>query len=146
NAQYDGVRAVGVAMDVTCEAAVQRGLAEAARAFGGLDILVSNAGIAPTGRIETMSIETWAQSFAVNATGHFLVAREAVRLMRAQGLGGSIVFNVSKNVPAPGADFGAYSCAKAAEAQLARILAIENGDHGIRVNMLNPDAIFEAGL
>jgi NAD(P)-dependent dehydrogenase (short-subunit alcohol dehydrogenase family) len=74
------------------------------------------------------------------------VAREAVRMLRAQGLGGSIVFNVSKNVPAPGADFGAYSCAKAAEAQLARILAVENGPYGIRVNMLNPDAIFEAGL
>jgi len=139
-------RAIGIAMDVTSEEAVRGGFAEAARAFGGLDILVSNAGTAPTGRIEDLSLQTWEQSLAVNATGHFLVAREAIKMLRAQGLGGSIVFNVTKNVLAPGADFGAYSCAKAAEAQLARILAIENGQFGIRVNMLNPDAVFEAGL
>jgi rhamnulose-1-phosphate aldolase/alcohol dehydrogenase len=143
---HGGGRAIGIAMDVTDEAAVRCGFAEVARTFGGLDILVSNAGIAPTGRIENLPLETWEKSLAVNATGHFLVAREAVRMFRAQGLGGSIVFNVTKNVPAPGADFGAYSCAKAAEAQLARILAVENGAYGIRCNMLNPDAIFEAGL
>ncbi len=146
NRQHGSGRAIGVAMDVTDEAAVRRAFAETARAFGGLDILVSNAGIAPTGRIEDLSLATWEKSLAVNATGHFLVARAAVRMFRAQGLGGSIVFNVTKNVPAPGADFGAYSCAKAAEAQLARILAVENGPYGIRCNMLNPDAIFEAGL
>jgi NAD(P)-dependent dehydrogenase (short-subunit alcohol dehydrogenase family) len=146
NRQHGGGRALGLAMDVTEEAAVKRAFAEIARAYGGLDILVSNAGIAPTGRIENLSLETWERSFAVNATGHFLVAREAIKMMRAQGLGGSLVFNVTKNVPAPGADFGAYSCAKAAEAQLARILAVENGAYGIRCNLLNPDAIFEAGL
>ena len=111
-----------------------------------MDILVSNAGIAPTGRIEDLPLDTWQKSLDVNATGHFLVAREAVKMMRRQGLGGSIVFNVTKNVFAPGADFGAYSCAKAAELQLCRILAIENGQYGIRCNALNPDAIFEAGL
>ncbi len=146
NRVHGGERAIGIAMDVTSEDAVRCGFAEAARAFGGLDIVVSNAGTAPTGRIEDLSLQTWEQSLAVNATGHFLVAREAVKMLRAQGLGGSIVFNVTKNVFAPGADFGAYSCAKAAEAQLARILAIENGQFGIRVNMLNPDAVFEAGL
>lgn len=146
NAAQKSFCAVGVAMDVADENAVKRGFTAAALAFGGLDIVVSNAGVAPTGRIETLPLETWERSFAVNATGHFLVAREAVKTLRAQGLGGSIVFNVTKNVFAPGADFGAYSCAKAAEAQLARILAIENGAFGVRVNMLNPDAIFEAGL
>jgi len=146
NKKHGAGRAVGIAMDVTQEAAVRRGFAALALAFGGLDIVVSNAGIAPTGRVEDLALETWERSFAVNATGHFLVAREAVKILRAQGMGGSIVFNVTKNVFAPGADFGAYSCAKAAEAQLARILAIENGAYGIRVNMLNPDAIFEAGL
>jgi rhamnulose-1-phosphate aldolase/alcohol dehydrogenase len=146
NRKHGEGRAVGIAMDVTSETDIRRGFAEVARAYGGLDILVSNAGIASTGRIEDLSRETWERSLAVNATGHFLVAREAVRMFRAQGLGGSIVFNVTKNVPAPGADFGAYSCAKAAEAQLARVLAIENGQYGIRVNMLNPDAVFEAGL
>ncbi len=146
NKKQGSLCAIGIAMDVTQESAVQQGFAKVALAFGGLDIVVSNAGIAPTGKIEALSLETWERSFAVNATGHFLVAREAVKVLRAQGLGGSIVFNVTKNVFAPGADFGAYSCAKAAEAQLARILAIENGVFGIRVNMLNPDAIFEAGL
>jgi rhamnulose-1-phosphate aldolase/alcohol dehydrogenase len=144
--QYGEERAIGLAMDVTSEAMVQQVYRKIALTYGGLDILVSNAGIAPTGRIENLSLQIWEQSFAVNATGHFLVAREAVKMMRAQGLGGSIIFNVSKNVPAPGADFGAYSCAKAAEAQLCRILAIENGAYGIRCNMVHPDAIFEAGL
>jgi rhamnulose-1-phosphate aldolase/alcohol dehydrogenase len=138
--------AVGMALNVTCEDTVRQVFEAVALQFGGVDILVSNAGIAPTGRIENLELDTWERSLAVNATGHFLVAREAVRMMRAQGLGGSIVFNVTKNTLAPGADFGAYSCAKAAEAQLCRILAIENGEAGIRCNMLNPDAIFEAGL
>lgn len=146
NAKNGAKLAVGMALNVTCEDAVRCVFADVALQFGGLDILVSNAGIAPTGRIENLPLDTWERSLAVNATGHFLVAREAVRLMKAQGLGGSIVFNVTKNTLAPGADFGAYSCAKAAEAQLCRILAIENGAAGIRCNMLNPDAIFEAGL
>ncbi len=81
-------------------------------------------------------------SLAVNATGHFLVAREAVSILKEQGLGGSLVFIATKNVPAPGQDLGAYSAAKAAESQLARVLAIENGEQGIRSNMINPDAIF----
>ncbi|HEX5322543.1 MAG TPA: bifunctional rhamnulose-1-phosphate aldolase/short-chain dehydrogenase, partial [Capsulimonadaceae bacterium] len=139
-------RAIAVEMDVTCEDAVRKGFDQVALAFGGLDILVSNAGLAPTGRIENLPLETWEKSLAINATGHFLVAREAVGIFRSQGIGGNIIFNVTKNVLAPGADFGAYSCAKAAEAQLARILAVENGPYGIRVNMLNPDAIFETGL
>src|SRR5581483_12050610 len=87
NRQHGGRCALGLAMDVTDEAAVKRAFAEIARTYGGLDILVSNAGIAPTGRIENLSLETWERSFAVNATGHFLVAREAVKMMRAQGLG-----------------------------------------------------------
>jgi NAD(P)-dependent dehydrogenase (short-subunit alcohol dehydrogenase family) len=65
-----------------------------------------------------------------------------VKLMRRQGLGGSIIYIATKNVPAPGKDFGAYSAAKAAQTQLARVLAIENGDAGIRVNVLHPDAVF----
>src|SRR5207237_4655667 len=70
------------------------------------------------------------------------VAREAVRIMKAQGMAGSLVFIATKNVPAPGKDFGAYSAAKAAEAQLARVLAIEGGPYSIRSNIVNPDAIF----
>jgi NAD(P)-dependent dehydrogenase (short-subunit alcohol dehydrogenase family) len=107
-----------------------------------LDILVSNAGIAHTSPLDKLSLSEWQESLAVNATGHFLVAREAVVLLKEQGLGGSLVFIATKNVTAPGQDFGAYSAAKAAEAQLARVLAIENGPYGIRSNMINPDAIF----
>jgi NAD(P)-dependent dehydrogenase (short-subunit alcohol dehydrogenase family) len=78
----------------------------------------------------------------VNATGHFLVTRAALRLLRRQGLGGALVFIASKNVTSPGRDFAAYSAAKAAEAQLARIAAIEGAEIGVRANVINPDAVF----
>jgi NAD(P)-dependent dehydrogenase (short-subunit alcohol dehydrogenase family) len=94
-----------------------------------------------------MALKDWQRSFDVNATGHFLVGRAAIRVLRDQGLGGSLIFIASKNVLAPGKDFGAYSAAKAAECQLARILALEAGEHGVRVNIVNPDAVFqESGL
>jgi rhamnulose-1-phosphate aldolase/alcohol dehydrogenase len=144
--QYGTGMAAGVAMDVTREESVREAYRKAVLAFGGLDILVSNAGIAHSARIEELELADWQKSLNVNATGHFLVSREAVRLFREQGIGGNIVFNVTKNTLAAGAEFGAYSAAKAAELQLARVLAIENGAYGIRVNMLNPDAIFSAGL
>jgi rhamnulose-1-phosphate aldolase/alcohol dehydrogenase len=112
-------------------------------AYGGLDILVSNAGIATPGAIDQLSLADWQRALDINTTGHFLVAGEAVRLMKEQGAGGSLVFIGTKNVPAPGARFGAYSVSKAAEVQLARILALENGQFGIRSNVLNPDAIFQ---
>jgi NAD(P)-dependent dehydrogenase (short-subunit alcohol dehydrogenase family) len=140
-ARVDG-RALALALDVTDEAAVEAAFARTALAYGGLDILVSNAGIALPAAIHDLPLADWERSFAINATGHFLVARAAVRLLRRQGLGGSIVFVATKNVPAPGKDFGAYSAAKAAETQLARVLAIENGEAGIRVNILHPDAVF----
>ena len=90
-----------------------------------------------------MPLALWQKALDVNTTGHFLAAQEAVKIMRQQGLGGNLVFIGTKNVPAPGGDFGAYSASKAAEVQLARVLAIENGGHGIRCNIINPDAIFE---
>ncbi|MBI2760138.1 MAG: bifunctional rhamnulose-1-phosphate aldolase/short-chain dehydrogenase, partial [Chloroflexi bacterium] len=136
-------RAVGLGLDVTDEAAVVAAFREAALAYGGVDIIVSNAGIAESSPIEAMDVALWRRSMEVNATGHFIVAREALRLMRRQGLGGSFVFIASKNVPAPGKDFAAYSAAKSAEAQLARIVAIEGADIGVRANMLHPDAVFE---
>lgn len=135
-------RCFAVVMDVSDEAQVAAAFQEAVVHFGGLDILVSNAGIAPTGAVIDMPLSVWEKSFAVNSTGHFLVSREAVRVMKAQGTGGAIVFNCTKNVVVPGPEFGAYSCAKAAEAQLARILAIEHGRDKIRVNMVNPDSVF----
>jgi NAD(P)-dependent dehydrogenase (short-subunit alcohol dehydrogenase family) len=136
-------RALGLAMDVTDEASVGAAFAETTLAYGGLDVLVSNAGIAHSAPVAEMALDDWQRSFAVNATGHFLVAREAMRLLIAQGLGGALVFVATKNVMAPGKDFAAYSAAKAAEAQLAKVLALEGAPHGIRSNIVHPDAVFQ---
>jgi rhamnulose-1-phosphate aldolase/alcohol dehydrogenase len=139
--------AAAVAMDVTREASVQKAFDEAVRAYGGLDILVSNAGIAKSSPVDRLLLSDWDRSIAVNATGHFLVSREAIRIFKEQGLGGNIVVISTKNVLAPGKDFGAYSASKAAQAQLSRILAIEGAEDKIRVNMVNPDGVFqESGL
>ncbi len=135
-------RALGVGLDVTSEESVRAAFEEAVLAYGGLDIVVSNAGIAHSAPVEQLALADWERSFAVNATGHFLVAREVMRLMKAQALGGALVFVATKNVMSPGKDFGAYSASKAAEAQLAKVLALEGGPHGIRSNIVNPDAVF----
>jgi len=136
-------RALGLEMDVTREASVRSAFEETVLAYGGLDILVSNAGIAHSAPVVRLELADWERSFAVNSTGHFIVAREALRLMVAQGLGGALVFVATKNVMSPGKDFAAYSAAKAAEAQLAKVLALEGAPHGIRSNIVNPDAVFQ---
>jgi rhamnulose-1-phosphate aldolase/alcohol dehydrogenase len=138
-----GGRALGLAMDVTSEASVRAAFEATVLAWGGLDILVSNAGIAHSSPVDRMALADWERSFAVNSTGHFLVAREAMRILMAQGLGGALVFVATKNVMSPGKDFAAYSAAKAAEAQLAKVLALEGAPHGIRSNIVNPDAVFQ---
>jgi len=143
NTAVGGGRGLGLAMDVTDEASVRWAFEEAILAYGGLDILVSNAGVAHSSPVERLELADWERSFAVNATGHFLVAREAMRVLGAQGLGGSLVFVATKNVMSPGKDFAAYSAAKAAEAQLAKVLALEGAPHGIRSNIVNPDAVFQ---
>lgn len=136
-------RAIGLKLDVTNLEQVEEAFKAACRAYGGLDILVSNAGIAPVGAIDRLSQRDWDMSLAINTTGHFLVTRASLNILKKQSIGGSLIYNATKNVTAPGKDFGAYSVAKAAEAQLCRIVAIEGGEFGIRANMLNPDAIFE---
>ena len=134
-------------MHVASEASVEAGVAAAVEAYGGLDVVVSNAGIAHSAPIDRMALTDWERSFAVNATGHFLVTRAALRVMKAQRLGGSLVYVATKNVMSPGKDFAAYSAAKAAEAQLAKVAALEGGAHGIRANIVNPDAVFrDSGL
>jgi rhamnulose-1-phosphate aldolase/alcohol dehydrogenase len=135
-------RAIALRLDVSDERDVARAFAETVRAYGGVDVVVSNAGISSFGTLDTLATDVWDRSFAVNTRGHFFVVREALRVLKQQGIGGSIVFNASKNVTAPGKEFGAYSVSKAAEAQLCRIAALEGGEYGIRANMLNPDAIF----
>ena len=147
NQKAGEANAAAVRMDVTSEASVRKAFDEAVRAYGGLDILVSNAGIAKSSPVDRLSLPDWDRSIAVNATGHFLVCREAVHIFKEQGLGGNIVVVATKNVLAPGKDFGAYSASKAAQAQLSRILAIEGAEDGIRVNLVNPDGVFqESGL
>jgi rhamnulose-1-phosphate aldolase/alcohol dehydrogenase len=136
-------RALGVSMDVTSEASVRAAFEACVLGYGGLDILVSNAGMAHSAPVDRMALADWERSFAVNATGHFLAAREAMRILIAQGIGGALVFVATKNVMSPGKDFAAYSAAKAAEAQLAKVLALEGAPHGIRSNIVNPDAVFE---
>ncbi|MFL5961661.1 MAG: bifunctional aldolase/short-chain dehydrogenase [Gaiellaceae bacterium] len=136
---------VGVAAraDVLDEASVIDAYRAAVLAFGGIDIVVSNAGIASSAPIEETSLELWDRNNDILARGYFLVAREAARVLRAQGTGGSIVFIGSKNALAPGKNAAAYSAAKAASLHLARCLAEELGGDGIRVNTVNPDAILE---
>ncbi len=129
-------------MDVTDERSVRRAFADAVLTFGGLDIFVSNAGIAHCAPVDRLTKADWERSVAVNATGHLLTSQEAIRVMRAQALGGSIVVISTKNVFSPGQDFGAYSASKAAQNQLAKIMAIENARYNIRVNMVNPDGVF----
>jgi rhamnulose-1-phosphate aldolase/alcohol dehydrogenase len=141
-AAHGAGRAIGVGLDVTREASVREALEATVRAYGGLDIVVSNAGIAHSAPVHQMDLGDWERSFAVNSTGHFLVAREAMRVFRAQGLGGAFVFVATKNVMSPGKDFSSYSASKAAEAQLAKVLALEGGPLGIRSNIVNPDAVF----
>src|SRR5262245_10008140 len=141
-----GGRALGLDMDVTREASVRAAFEETVLAYGGLDVLVSNAGIAHSSPVVRLGLADWERSFAVNSTGHFIVAREAMRLMMAPELRGapaSLVFVATKNVMSPGKDFAAYSAAKAAEAQLAKVLALEGAPHGIRSNIVNPDAVFQ---
>jgi rhamnulose-1-phosphate aldolase/alcohol dehydrogenase len=135
--------ALGVAADVTSEEAVQRMVREVVLAWGGLDVLVCSAGIASSAPVAETTLADWETSFAILARGYFLPAREAFRVLQEQGRGGSIVFVGSKNALVAGANASAYSSAKAASLHLARCLAEEGGDHGIRVNTVNPDAVIE---
>jgi NAD(P)-dependent dehydrogenase (short-subunit alcohol dehydrogenase family) len=139
-ADHDGLAVAG---DVTSESAVAAAFAAAVREFGGLDIVVSNAGIASSAALEDTSLEEWNRNHAVLGTGYFLVAREAFKVLKGQDVGGSIVFVASKNALVAGKNAAAYSSAKAAELHLARCLAEEGGGDGIRVNTVNPDAVLQ---
>ena len=135
----DVVRAVS--MNVTDESAVASAFAETAVEFGGIDILVSNAGIASSAPVEDTTLELWNRNMEILSTGYFLVSREAFRLMRVQDMGGSVVFVASKNGLAASPNASAYCTAKASEIHLARCLALEGAEAGIRVNVVNPDAV-----
>ena len=139
--EFGADSARGVWIDVTDENAVFAAFSELGWQYGGLDICVSNAGIASAAPIDETSIELWRRNIDILATGYFLIARQAVRLMKQQQLGGSIIFIGSKNALAASPGAAAYCTAKAAELHLARCLALECAPLGIRVNVVNPDAV-----
>ncbi|MCA1970322.1 MAG: bifunctional rhamnulose-1-phosphate aldolase/short-chain dehydrogenase [Rhizobium sp.] len=139
--RYGGDNVRSVTLDVTKEEAVASTFAEACIEFGGVDILVSNAGIASSAPVEDTTLAMWNKNIDILATGYFLVSREAFRLFRRQAIGGNIVFVASKNGLASSPNASAYCTAKAAEIHLARCLALEGADAGIRVNTVNPDAV-----
>jgi rhamnulose-1-phosphate aldolase/alcohol dehydrogenase len=131
----------GVRCDVTDEASVIAAYGRAAIEFGGVDILVSNAGIASAAAIEDTTLALWMRNQSILATGYFLVGREAFKQMKAQGTGGSIVMIASKNGMVASNQATAYCAAKAAEIQLSRSFALEGAPLGIRSNVVNPDAV-----
>ena len=131
----------GIKMDVTKEEQVQQALDYSSLRFGGLDILVSNAGIASSSPLDETTLESWNFNQNILATGYFLVSRSAFSLMKDQKMGGSMIFIASKNGLVASANASAYCTAKAAEIQLARCVALEGAPHGIRTNVVNPDAV-----
>ncbi len=136
-------RAMFVHTNVTSEEAVQNVMRQTVMKYGGLDLLVNNAGIAGGAAIEDTTLAMFQRNIDILVTGYFLMAREAFKIMKEQGIGGSMVFIGSKNSIAAGKGAAAYSTAKAAEIHMARCLAEEGGQYGIRVNSVLPDAVIQ---
>ncbi|MEJ1201882.1 MULTISPECIES: bifunctional aldolase/short-chain dehydrogenase [unclassified Streptomyces] len=134
-------RAVAVTADVTSEEQIAAAFAEAVLAFGGVDLVVNNAGISISKPLLETTAEDWDLQHDIMARGSFLVSREAARVMTAQKLGGDIVYVASKNAVFAGPNNIAYSATKADQAHQVRLLAAELGAHGIRVNGVNPDGV-----
>lgn len=134
-------QAVAVTVDVTSEEQVADAFGAAALAFGGVDLVVNNAGISISKPLAETTVRDWDLQHAIMARGSFLVSREAARVMRAQGIGGDLVYIASKNAVFAGPNNVAYSAAKADQAHQVRLLAAELGEDGIRVNGVNPDGV-----
>lgn len=141
NKQFGKGRAVFVRADVTDETQVIYALRSAVLAFGGIDVLVNNAGIAGGGPFVDTTLADYDRQMDILVKGYYLFAREAFKVLKAQGVGGSLVFVGSKNSIFAGKGASIYSMAKAAEVHLARCLAEEGGEFGIRVNSVLPDAV-----
>lgn len=138
---------LGLVCDVTDEDALQGILETSVRHFGGLDMLVLNAGIFPSGkRVAQLSSNEWDKVFSVNLNSNLSLLREAYLLLKIAPNKGRVVIIGSKNVPAPGPGAAAYSASKAALNQLMRVLAMEWGSDGIRLNTLHPNAVFDTGI
>lgn len=137
---------LGTLCDVTNEKEVQRCVEDTVRYFGGLDILISNAGTFPSNKkISEIDSKTWDKSIMINLTSHQLLLKHSIPYLEL-GIEPAVVFVASKNVPAPGIGAAAYSVPKAGLTQMARIAALELGRKGIRVNTIHPDAVFDTGL
>jgi NAD(P)-dependent dehydrogenase (short-subunit alcohol dehydrogenase family) len=138
---------VGVRCDVSQSADLDRALDASVQAFGGLDMLVLNAGIFPASRrIEALPLAEWRRVMEVNLDANLGLLSAAHPLLKCAPRGGRVVVIGSKNVPAPGPGAAAYSAAKAALNQLARVAALEWGADGIRVNVIHPNAVFDTGI
>ena len=134
-------KAIGIAMDVTDEGAIAAAIAAANLAFGGIDIVINNAGISISKSLVETTVQDWDLQHDIMARGSFLVSREATKAMLAQKLGGDIIYISSKNSVFAGPNNIAYGSTKADQAHQVRLLAAELGEHGIRVNGINPDGV-----
>jgi len=144
---YSRADFLGLECDVSEEAQIKTSIEKAVLAFGGLDIVVLNAGMFPGGcQIKEMEMDVWKKVMSVNLDANVALLREVYPLLKASPKYGRVVFMGSKNVPAPGPGAAAYSASKAALTQLARVTALEWGGDGIRVNALHPDAVFDTGI
>jgi NAD(P)-dependent dehydrogenase (short-subunit alcohol dehydrogenase family) len=136
-----------VQADICDETALQMAFDQAVRRFGGLDMLVLNAGIfPPSKRIGELGVGEWEKVLQINLTANLHLLRMARPLLKLAPNGGRVVVIGSKNVPAPGPGVAAYSVSKAALTQLARVAALEWGEDGIRVNIIHPNAVFDTGI
>ncbi|RZB32144.1 MAG: hypothetical protein SRB1_01763 [Desulfobacteraceae bacterium Eth-SRB1] len=137
---------IGLAGNISDDKAVKKAVEFTVRGFGGLDILINNAGIfTHSQRIEDMDSETWNQSMEINLSSHQRLLKTCIPYLK-QGIDPAVIFIASKNVPAPGPGASAYSVAKAGLTQLARVAALELAADGIRVNVIHPDAVFDTGI
>lgn len=143
NEAYGSERAIAVKVDVTSEEQIIAAFEKATTTYGGVDILINNAGLATSNPFEETTLQEWNLNMNVLGTGYFLVSREAFTLMKKQQLGGSMVFIGSKNSIYAGKNASAYSAVKALEVHLARCIAAEGGELGIRVNSVLPDAVLQ---
>jgi len=141
--KHGAKRGLAVACDVTNEEQVTAAFRQTVLTYGGVDIVVSNAGLAASAPVTETSRAEWDRIYDVLATGYFLVSREAFKTWQAQGIGGSLIFVASKNGLIGSKNAAAYNSAKAAEIHLARSLAEEGGPSGVRVNVVNPDAVVQ---
>jgi NAD(P)-dependent dehydrogenase (short-subunit alcohol dehydrogenase family) len=138
-----GDDAIAVQVDVRDEQAVKASIDAMVTRFGGVDIVVNNAGLSISKALLDTSAEDWDRQHDVMARGSFLVSKHAARVMIAQETGGDIIYIVSKNAIVAGPSNLAYGSAKASQAHQVRLLAAELGEHGIRVNGINPDAVVQ---